>query len=150
MAQSLARLHFHVVFSTRERQPFLHERVRATLHAYIAKVLQNLGCRPVLINSVEDHVHILVDLARTVSVSQVLEDIKKSSSKWIKSQGVEFAGFAWQGGYGAFAVSESQIDAVHAYFANQRQHHGNVAFQDEYRILLRDESVDYNEQYLWD
>ena len=150
MAQSLARLHVHIVFSTRERQALLHERVRGALHAYLAKVLQNLGCRPVLINSVEDHVHLLVDLARTVSVSEALEEIKKWSSKWIKTQGAEFAGFAWQGGYGAFAVSESKLEAVRAYIANQREHHRSEAFQDEYRTLLGEEGVAYDEQYLWD
>ena len=105
MPQSLARLHIHLVFSTKNREPIITDTVRSTLHAYMATVLQNLGCTPVLINSVEDHAHVLFDLARTVSVSQVVEDIKKSSSKWIKTQGPGFASFAWQAGYGAFAVS---------------------------------------------
>ena len=107
MPQSLARLHMHLVFSTKNREPIISDTVRSSLHAYMATVLQNLDCAPVLINSVEDHAHLLFDLARTVSISQVVEDVKKSSSKSIKTQGREFAAFAWQSGYGAFAVSES-------------------------------------------
>src|SRR6185295_7148426 len=106
MPQSLARLHIHLVFSTKHRVPFLHDSVRDSLHRYMAIVLKNLRCPPTLINSVEDHVHILFNLGRTVAVSAAVEEVKKSSSKWIKTQGADFAGFAWQGGYGAFAVSE--------------------------------------------
>ena len=109
MPQSLAHLHVHLVFSTKNREPFLTDSVCEVLHAYMSTVLKNLGCVPVLINSVEDHVHLLFDLARTASVSQVVEDVKKSSSKWIKTQGIEFAAFAWQAGYGAFAVSASNV-----------------------------------------
>lgn len=112
MPQSLARLHVHLVFSTKNRAPFLTDSVRDSLHAFMTTVLDNLGCVPVLINSVEDHIHLLFDLARTVAVSQAVEDVKKSSSKWIKTQGSEFTGFAWQAGYGAFAVSESNVEIV--------------------------------------
>ncbi|MCU0749183.1 MAG: IS200/IS605 family transposase [Akkermansiaceae bacterium] len=112
MPQSLARLHIHLVFSTKNREPVLNDDIRDTLHAYMATVLQNLNCAPVLINSVEDHTHLLFDLARTVSISQVVEDVKKSSSKWIKTQGAPFSTFAWQSGYGAFAVSESNVETV--------------------------------------
>jgi len=94
----------------------------------MATVLKSLGCAPVLINSVEDHIHLLFDLARTVAVSQAVEDVKKSSSKWMKTQGLSFAGFAWQSGYGAFAFSESNVDSVREYIANQREHHRNKGF----------------------
>jgi len=90
MPQSLARLHIHLVFSTKNREPFITDAVRDSLHAYMAAVLQNLGCAPVLINSVEDHTHLLFDLARTVSVSQAVEDVKKASSKWIKRLGKKY------------------------------------------------------------
>lgn len=98
MPQSLARLHVHLIFSTKNRERILNAQVREPLHAYMATVLQNLKCPPVLINSVEDHVHILFELARTMAVSDVVEDVKKFSSKWLKSQGDEFALFAWQAG----------------------------------------------------
>jgi REP element-mobilizing transposase RayT len=150
MPQSLARLHVHLVFSTKNREPFITDAVRESLHAYLATVLQNLGCAPVLINSVEDHAHLLFDLARTVSVSQAVEDVKKSSSKWIKTQGPEFAGFAWQSGYGAFAVSESNVEAVREYLANQREHHRKKSFQEEYRQFLERHRITFDERYVWD
>ena len=150
MPQSLARLHIHLVFSTKNREPLLNDAVRDALHAYMATVLQNLGCAPVLINSVEDHAHLLFDLARTVSISQVVEDVKKSSSKWIKTRSREFVGFAWQSGYGAFAVSESNVEAVRAYIANQREHHRTKTFQEEYRAFLERHNVAFDERYVWD
>jgi REP element-mobilizing transposase RayT len=94
MPQSLARLHIHLIFSTKNRERLISDDVRDSLHAYMATVLQNRGCSPVLINSVEDHVHILFDLARTVTVSSTVEEVKKASSKWIKTQGAAFASFA--------------------------------------------------------
>lgn len=150
MPQSLARLHIHLVFSTKNREPIITDAVRDALHAYLATVLQNLGCAPVLINSVEDHAHLLFDLARTVSVSQAVEDVKTASSKWIKTQGPEFAGFAWQSGYGAFAVSESNVDAVREYIANQREHHRKKSFQEEYRRFLERHRIAFEERYVWD
>lgn len=150
MPQSLARLHIHLVFSTKNRERIITDDVRSPLHAYMATVLQNLGCAPVLINSVEDHAHLLFDLTRTVSISQVVEDVKKSSSKWIKNQGPEFAGFAWQAGYGAFAVSESNVETVRAYIANQREHHRTKTFQEEYRAFLERHNVAFDERYVWD
>ena len=150
MPQSLARLHIHLVFSTKNREPLITDPVRDSLHAYMATVLQNLGCAPVLINSVEDHAHLLFDLSRTVSISQAVEDVKKASSKWIKTQGAEFAGFAWQSGYGAFAVSESNVEAVREYIANQREHHRKKSFQEEYRQFLERHRIAFDERYVWD
>ena len=150
MPQSLARLHIHLVFSTKNRETLIADLVRDSLHRYMASVLQNLGCAPVLINSVEDHAHLLFDLARTVSISQVVEEVKKSSSKWIKTQGQEFAGFAWQAGYGAFAVSESNVGIVRTYIANQREHHRTKTFQEEYRAFLERHNVTFDESYVWD
>jgi len=148
--QSLPRLHTHLVFSTKNRQRILRANVRQSLHAYMATVLQNIGCPAVLINSVEDHVHILFDLARTVSVSEAVEDVKKHSSKWIKTQGTDFANFAWQAGYGAFAVSESNVPTVRDYIANQQERHRRNTFQEEYRTFLERHGVAYDEKYVWD
>ncbi len=150
MPQSLARLHVHLVFSTKNREPIITDDVRDALHAYRATVLRNLGCAPVLINSMADHAHLLFDLARTVSVSQAVEDVKKASSKWIKTQGPEFAGFAWQSGYGAFAVSESNVETVRGYIANQREHHRKKSFQEEYRQFLERHRIAFNERYVRD
>jgi REP element-mobilizing transposase RayT len=150
MPQSLARLHVHLVFSTKQRTPWLTDAVRDSLHRYMAVVLADLGCPAVLINSVEDHVHVLFDLGRTVSVSQAVEAVKSSSSKWIKTQGPEFARFAWQAGYGAFAVSESNVLAVRDYVADQREHHRKRSFQDELRAFLERHGISFDERYVWD
>jgi putative transposase len=150
MPQSLASLHVHLVFSTKSREPIITDDIRPHLHAYMATVLQNLGATTVLINSVEDHIHLLFDLGRTVSVSKAVEDVKKSSSKWIKTQGAEFAGFAWQAGYGAFAVSQSNVESVRIYIANQREHHRKKTFQEEYRQFLERHRLPFDEKYVWD
>ena len=150
MPQSLARLHIHLIVSTKHRQRLITDTVRDALHAYMATVLQNLNSAPVLINSVEDHIHLLFELARTVSVSQAVEDVKKSSSKWIKTQGHEFAGFAWQGGYLALAVSESKVPIVRGYIARQHEHHRRKSFQEEYRAFLERHGVQFDERYVWD
>ena len=102
MPQSLTCLHVHLVFSTKHREPLIRDDVRDALHRYMAVVLQNIDCPADLINSVEDHVHILFELSRTVTIAKVVEDVKKSSSKWIKTQSDHDATFAWQAGYGAF------------------------------------------------
>jgi len=150
MPQSLAHLHVHLVFSTKGREPWLTHEIRPPLHGYVATVLRNLRCRPIVINSVHDHLHGLFDLARTVALSDVVQDLKSSSSKWIKTQGPSFAGFAWQAGYGAFAVSESQREIVHAYIAGQEEHHRQKTFQEEYQALLERHRLAYDERYVWD
>jgi len=150
MSQSLARLHVHLVFSTKHRSPWLHDGVRDSVHAYIAVLLNDIGCPTILINSVEDHVHILFELGRTTTLSAAVERLKKASSKWIKTQGAEFSGFAWQAGYGAFSVSESNVPSVRRYIAGQREHHRSKPFQEEYRTLLARHRVVFDERYLWD
>jgi REP element-mobilizing transposase RayT len=133
---SHARLHVHLVFATKRRAPFLTDAVRDALHRYLATVLADRRCRVTRIGSAEDHVHVFFELARTAALSDVVEAVKRTSSKWIKTQGPEFADFAWQGGYGAFSVSASQVTAVRAYVARQREHHRRRSFESEYRALL--------------
>jgi REP element-mobilizing transposase RayT len=150
MPQSLASLHIHLIFSTKNRETFLSEDIRLDLHAYMATVLNNLGCPVLLINSVEDHVHLLFDLGRTVSISTAVEEVKKTSSKWIKTKGPTLSLFAWQAGYGAFAVSESNVPEVRGYIANQAEHHRKRSFQEEYRSFLERHRIAYDERYVWD
>ena len=150
MPQSLARLHVHLVFSTKHRELFLTDTVRPALHAYMATVLQHVGCPALLINSVADHVHILFELGRTVAVSAAVEEVKTTSAKWIKTQGAEFATFAWQAGYGAFSVSESNVATVRDDIANQAEHHRVKSFQEEYRAFLAKHGVTFDERYVWD
>src|SRR5258708_2317030 len=150
MPQSLAKLHIHLIFSTKYRERLLYDGVRDDLHKYMAVVLRNFGCPCVIINSVEDHVHILFELGRTVAVSNAVEEVKKTSSKWIKTQGEEFVAFRWQGGYGAFAVSLSNVDDVREYIIGQREHHKNHPFMDEYRGFLNQHGIPFDERYVWD
>jgi len=151
MPQSLARVVLHIVFSTKNRVPFLKDpELRARLHAYMAGVLQNVGCEPILIGGIEDHVHILCNLSRTITIAGLVEEAKKSPSKWIKEQGPAFSQFYWQSGYGAFSVSQSNVEQVRTYVAAQEQHHRKVTFQDEFRALCRRHGVAIDERYVWD
>jgi putative transposase len=151
MPQSLARVVLHVVFSTKNRMPFLKApELRARLHAYMAGILQNLGCEPILINGVEDHVHILCNQSRTVTIAELVEEAKKSPSKWMKEQGPAFSDFYWQAGYGAFSVSQSKVEQVRAYVAEQEEHHRKVSFQDEFRALCQRHGLEIDERYVWD
>ena len=151
MSQSLARVVLHVVFSTKNRSPFFRDsNLRTKLYAYMAGVLQNIQCDAILINGVEDHVHILCNLARTTTIAGLLEEIKKATSKWMKNQGPNYSDFSWQGGYGTFSVSQSRIEAVKEYIAKQEEHHRKESFQDELRALCRKHGVAFDERFVWD
>ena len=149
MCQSLARLLVHSVFSTKERRPFLRsEEIRTEIYAYIAGILRNLQCPSIIVGGAEDHIHILSSLSKNVALSELIGRIKGSSSKRLKEKGIH--GFAWQNGYGAFSVSESQVAAVTAYIANQAEHHRQFSFQDEVRQLLKRHHTAFDERYVWD
>ena len=111
-------------------------------------VLKSMGCHPVLINSVEDHIHLLFELARTEALSNVTEKVKNTSSKWIKTQATQLSAFAWQSGYGAFAVSWSNVKKVRKYIAHQETHHRTKSFQAEHRALLRRHEIPFDEKHL--
>jgi REP element-mobilizing transposase RayT len=148
MPQSLARNVIHLVFSTKNREPFITPAIRARLHAYLAGTANELGCHAIKVGGVADHVHILFALAKTLSLSKAVEEIKKSSSKWMKENGVPR--FYWQNGYGAFSVSADDEEAVAWYVANQEDHHRETSFQDEFRGLLRTHRIEWDERYVWD
>ncbi len=150
MSHSLSKLNIHLIFSTKGRQTLISNSVREALHAYCATVILGTGCSVVALNSVEDHMHILLDLGRSTVVSKVIEQVKSASSRWIKTQGDEYSDFAWQAGYAAFGVDASNVEIVRLYILNQREHHQTESFQDEYRRFLTTNSISFNEQYLWD
>ena len=150
MPQSLANIHIHLIFSTKDRAPMINDIVRPHLHSYMATVLLNIHCPATLINSVEDHIHLLFKLPRTIALSKAVEEVKKSSSKWIKTQSPELSQFAWQRGYGAFSVSESNTAKVEHYIKNQNEHHRTATFQEEYRKFLAKHHTEFDEQYVWD
>lgn len=150
MSQSLVKNLVHLVFSTKHRMPVLTDDVRPPLHGYLAGILANWESPALLVNSVADHVHILFALSKNQPLKRVVEEIKKSSSKWIKTQGPAFAEFHWQAGYGAFSVSRSAVPTVLQYIERQREHHERLTFQDEFRALCRRYEVDLDERYAWD
>ena len=150
MAQSLSNVLLHIVFSTKNRQPWLRIDIEDELSKYIAGTCRNLKCSSHKIGGADDHIHIACSLSRTMAISTLLEEIKTSSSKWIKTKGDKYADFAWQNGYGAFSIGQSQLPDLIRYIANQREHHRRLSFQDEYRQILAKYGVEYDEQYVWD
>ena len=148
MPQSLARVLVHLVFSTKNREPFIRPEHRERLFGYLGGTLNALQCPTVTVGGMPDHVHLLFGLSRTLSISQVVEEVKKESSKWAKD--IIHPAFYWQVGYGAFSVSPSQSDIVKHYIANQEEHHRTDTFQDEYRKLLQLHEVEWDERYVWD
>jgi len=150
MPQSLSKVILHIVFSTKDREPWLNSGVRPRMHAYLATVSRGLGGELVRVGGVADHVHIITTLPRTLSQAQLVEQIKKTSSKWIKSIDASHRGFSWQRGYAAFSVSPSQLEALLQYAETQKEHHRAHTFQEEYRELLRRHGIDFDERYVWD
>ena len=150
MPQSLSKVIIHIIFSTKNREPWLDRDVRPRTHAYLATTCRDLGAELVHVGGVADHVHIVTTLPRTVCQAQVVEQIKKASSKWIKGLDTRYRGFFWQRGYGAFSVSPSQLNIVLGYIEAQQEHHRTWTFQEEYRELLRKHGVEFDERYVWD
>jgi REP element-mobilizing transposase RayT len=150
MAQSLSSVLIHLVFSTKGREPLITEAVEPELHAYLGGILRDLKCPSLIVGGDVDHIHALFALSRTITIADVVEEVKSSSSKWIKTKGDEFAEFKWQAGYGAFSIGQSNIEALTHYIANQKAHHRGKTFQDEYRALCHKYRVEFDEQYVWD
>jgi len=147
--QSLSNLLTHCIFSTKNREPLLASKdLRRSAHAYLATVLKDRKCPAVIVGGIANHVHILCHLAKTESVSNLMEHLKASSSKWLKTQGSRI--FTWQRGYGALSVSQSQADSVVAYIENQDEHHRTVTFEEECRSFLKGYRVAFDERYVWD
>ena len=150
MPQSLAKILVHLIFSTKSREPVLHDDVRPELHKYLAKILKEFDSPAILINSVEDHVGILFSHSKNHALIKIVEELKKNSSKWIKTKSTQYARFHWQNGYGAFSVSQSNAKTVEDYIANQAEHHRCKTFQEEYREFLNKYEVVFDERYVWD
>ncbi len=150
MAQSLSNVLLHIVFSTKNRRPWIDVEIEEELHKYIAGICRELKCPSHKIGGTDDHLHIACSLSRTIAISKLLEEIKSSSSKWIKTKGDRYADFAWQNGYGAFSIGQSQLLDLRRYIANQREHHRRLTFQEEYRDLLAKYAAEFDERYVWD
>ena len=150
MPQSLSRVLVHLVFSTKNREPFLSPAVQHELHPYLAGTLDHIDCPSLQVGGVADHVHLLFGLSRTRTIASVAEAVKTSSSKWLKTKDARLSAFHWQTGYGSFSVSQSESDKVVAYIRNQEHHHRKMTFQDEYRRFLELHRVEFDERYVWD
>jgi REP element-mobilizing transposase RayT len=150
MGQSLVQNYVHIIFSTKNRKPFIQAPVDAELHAYLGGICNKLNCQPITVGGVTDHVHLLCKLSKNIALVKLLKEIKSHSSKWIKTKGEAYKGFYWQDGYGAFSVSPTQVDSVKAYIDNQHEHHTKKTFQEEYLEFLKKHDVDYDERYVWD
>lgn len=151
MPQSLAQIYLHFVFSTKGRRPFLQRRaLRDEMHNYLGGICRNLDSPSLIVGGVEDHVHILCRFGRKQSIADFIRDMKRDSSKWIKSRDPSLAEFEWQDGYGVFSISPSHVDALRRYIADQETHHQNVSFQDEFRKLLKKYGIEFDERYVWD
>jgi len=151
MSQSLVQVYLHVVFSTKDRQPFLGDQeLRDRTHAYLVGVCRNQGAISLIVGGVADHIHILCRMAKVLSIADFIKEVKRESSKWAKQQHRDLRGFYWQSGYGAFSVSPSHVDALVEYIHNQEEHHKQESFQDEFRRICKKYGVEIDERYVWE
>jgi putative transposase len=149
MAHTFTSLLTHVVFSTSGRVPLLADAIRPDVHGYLGGILRELHAFPIAIGGTRDHFHLLARLPAELAVADCLRVVKTNSSRWIKEKWPHRRPFAWQGGYAAFSVSESNRQAVVRYIRDQEQHHHRIPFQDEFLALLKRHGVEFDERYLW-
>jgi len=150
MPQSLSKVHTHIIFSTKHRQPFIDKNIQPCLFDYLGGVCKGLDCNPIQVGGHIDHVHILCLLSRKISQMNPLKQVKKESSKWMKKQDQMYSGFYWQDGYGVFSVSPLNVDRAISYIKNQEAHHQTVSFEEEFKAFLKNYNVDYDERYVFD
>ena len=148
MANTFTSLHYHVVFSTKQREPWIRPETQSRLWQYLGGIARQNEMTPLEIGGVEDHLHLLLSLPATLAVSQALQQLKGGSSGWVKANLPGCRAFAWQDGYGAFTVSKSQVPGVSEYIRAQREHHRVKTFGEEYRALLKRHEIAYEERYL--
>jgi REP element-mobilizing transposase RayT len=150
MSQSLSKNLIHLIYSTKDRAPCFDRDVGPRLWAYQAGILKEWDSPALVIGGVSDHVHALFSLSKNHALAKVIEEVKKGSSKWLKTQASQFRDFHWQAGYGAFSVSESNVQEVRRYIEQQEEHHRVRSFKDEFLAFLERHGIPYDERYLWD
>ena len=148
MPHTYSQIWFHVVFGTKNREPLIASEWRGRLHSYIGGAMRGLGGIALEVGGVADHVHLLVNLKTGHRIDYVLRDLKANSTRWIHKEGIS-SGFAWQSGYGAFTVSESQVERVRRYITTQEEHHRKKTFEEEFRAMLKAHRIEFDERYLW-
>jgi len=150
MPQSLSKVLLHVVFSTKNRENVISNNIQPKLNAYISGVCRKFESQAFRVGGTDNHVHIACSLPRTLTISKLLEELKKSSSKWLKAQDHILKSFSWQAGYGAFSLGQSQMDDLLKYIDNQKEHHKVKTYKEELMDLLHKYNIEYDERYLWD
>jgi len=150
MSHRFTALHTHLVFSTKERFPFLDRELTRECHSYIGGIIEHIGGHRLEIGGAADHLHILFDMPATASIAECVRTIKANSSKWIHEKWPRLSKFAWQMGYSAFSVSRSGIEDVRRYVRGQEEHHRGVSYQDEVRQFLREYGMECDERYMWE
>jgi REP element-mobilizing transposase RayT len=150
MPQSLSAVYIHLVFSTKDRYPFLRDSdLRAELHAELGGISKTLGCAPLITGGVEDHIHQLARFGRVITQAGWVKELKRVSNLWLKQKHL-LRNFEWQSGYASFSVSPSELEQMKKYIATQEEHHRRMSFQDELRGLLREHQMEWDERYVWD
>lgn len=147
---SYAKIYLHFVFSTKHRRPDINPEWESRLYSVMGGTLRTIKCTLLAAGGIEDHVHLLVSMARDVSASTAMRNVKTDSSKWVHDTFAEASDFHWQDGFAVFSVSHSQLDVVRAYIARQKEHHSKQSFQDELLELLRLHEIEFDERYIWD
>ena len=149
MPQSLSKVYVHITFSTKNRYPFIDNEIEQELWAYLGAICKALECNPIRVGGYNDHIHICCLLSKKITQMKLLEEIKKESSKWIKTKGEQYENFYWQDGYGIFSVNPSEVELVVKYIENQQEHHKKRMFKEELLAFLKKYNVEYDERYLW-
>jgi REP element-mobilizing transposase RayT len=149
MANSYSKLYIHVVFVVKYRQAIIDKKWKDNLHAVIGNLINNEGCKTIVINGIEDHVHCLFILKPSISISTLIQRVKSLSSKWVNDQKLTNSRFEWQPGYGAFSYAQSELNNVINYIKKQEEHHKKTSFRSEYIDFLKKFEVEYNDNYLF-
>jgi len=149
MSQSLSKLYVHAIFHVKYNEYLIRPEDDEELYTYIGGIIKLSKSIPIIINGIENHVHVLCIMSKTICLADLMEDIKRHSSRWIKTKDIHYQNFAWQGGYAGFSVSPSKVEAVKKYIVNQKNHHRQQSFHDEYIQFLKEHGVDYNDEFLW-
>ncbi len=149
MPNTYTQIHLHFVFAVKYRQALIQQEWKERLYQYITSIVQHFGHKMLVINGMPDHVHLLIGFRPEQSISELMQDVKASSSKWINEKNLTIGKFAWQEGYGAFSYSKSQVPGLIEYIRNQEEHHRKKTFQEEYLNILERLEIPYDPKYIF-
>ncbi len=149
MSHSLSKISVHIIFHVKNDKITIRKKDRKELYAYMGSIIKDNQSIPIIINGVGNHVHILCIISKNIALAKLLEEIKRHSSRWIKTKDSYYTNFAWQTGYAGFSVSPSVLNRTKYYIMNQERHHNKISFKEEYVLFLQKHDIEYNEKYLW-